>query len=202
MQCVINHFNWESASARPSYWQHLYLFHTHSSTLTWLVSITMSHLLDPATIPEQPQDLIQQWTLRDLTLATATTEDSVKFLAKRKLLANSSTCEACNRLRNVHQDHSKTDNMLWECPNHQCRSKKSVQHGSLFSESQLSLTKLITFIYRLLGRRVSTVLLQQGVWWHGKTHSNSLGAHVSRCLWGLADCPLHSNWRHHHWWQS
>ncbi len=53
---------------------------------------SMSHLLDPATIPEQSQDLIQQWTLRDLMLATATTEDTIKFLAKHKLLANSSTC--------------------------------------------------------------------------------------------------------------
>ena len=106
-----------------------------------------SHLLYPATIPEHLQEFIQQWTLRDLTLATTSTEDTVKFLAKRKLVANSSTCEACNRLRTIHQEPTKVDNMLWECPNCECQSKKSVRHGSLFSDSQLSLVKLLTFIY-------------------------------------------------------
>ncbi len=80
-------------------------------------------------------------------LATTTTEDTVKFLAKRKLLANSSTCEACNRLRTIRQEPTKVDNMLWEYPNRECRRKKSVRHGSLFSDSQLSLVKLLTFIY-------------------------------------------------------
>ncbi len=49
-----------------------------------------THLMDPATVPEQPQDLIQQWMLRNLTLATTTTDDTIKFMVRRMLLANSS----------------------------------------------------------------------------------------------------------------
>ncbi len=107
-----------------------------------------THLLDPTTIPQQPQELIQEWTLRNLSLATTTIEDTIKFLVKHKLLANCSTCTACNRLRTIHQDHTKTDSIIWDCPNCRCRSKKSIREGSFFSGSQLSLVKLLTFIYR------------------------------------------------------
>ncbi len=106
-----------------------------------------THLLDPTTIPQQPQELIQEWTLRNLSLATTTIEDTIKFLVKHKLLANCSTCTACNRLRTIHQDHTKSDSIIWDCPNRQCRSKKSIREGSFFSGSQLSLVKVLTFIY-------------------------------------------------------
>ncbi len=100
--------------------------------------------MDPATVPEQPQDVIQKWTLRSLTLATTTTEDTVKFMAQCKLLANWSMCEACNRLRTIHQDQG-IDGIFWGCPN--CHSKKSICHDSFFSGSQLSLVQLLTFIF-------------------------------------------------------
>ena len=70
-----------------------------------------AHQLDPATISQQPQELIQEWTLRNLSLATSTIEDIFKFPAKHKLLANYSTCAACNRLRTIYQDHTKIDSI-------------------------------------------------------------------------------------------
>ncbi len=106
-----------------------------------------THLVNPTVIPQQPQDLIQEWSLRNLTLATTTMADTIKFLVKQKLLGNSSMCDTCNRLRMIHQDPAKTDTIIWECPNCQYRSKKSICEGSIFSESQLSLVQLLTFMY-------------------------------------------------------
>ncbi len=106
-----------------------------------------THLVDPAAVPEQPQDLIKQWTLRNLTLATTTTNDTIKFMVRRKFLTNSSMCGACNRPRTIHRDPAKTDTIIWECPNRQCRSKKSIREGSIFSDSQLSLVQLLMFMY-------------------------------------------------------
>ena len=115
-----------------------------TSTYLNMVYDSLTYLLDPTTIPQQ---LIQEWTLRNLFLATTTIEDAIKFLVKHKLLANCSTRTVCHRLRTIHQDHTKTDSIIRDCPNRLCRSKKSIREGSFFSGSQLSLVKLLTFIY-------------------------------------------------------
>ncbi len=99
--------------------------------------------MDRAAIPQQPQELIQEWTLRNLSLATNTIEDTVKFLAKRKLLANSGTCAVCNRLRTIHQDHTKIDNVslgqLYLMVRASCYNLKQI-HGGIDVLSSMNAT--------------------------------------------------------------
>ncbi len=134
----------------------------------------------------QPQDLIRKQTLRSLTLATTTTEDTVKFMTQCQLLANSSMCDACNRLRTIHQDQG-INVIFWECPN--CHSEKSMTVYSLAASCPWSSFSLLF----TAGQQISTLLLQWGVRWHGRAHPNSLGSNVQRCLWGLAHWALNSN---------
>ncbi len=158
--------------------------------INWANYHSPTHLADPAIIPQQPQDLIQEWSLRNVTLVTATTEDTIKFMVKRKPLANSSMCGACNRLRTIHQDPEKTD-VIWECPNHQCRNKKSICEGSFSCKSQLSLVQLLTFIFC----RAEEFPLFQYNKESGGIHTNTLGCDVQKCVRGLAASALLSNWR-------
>ncbi len=142
-----------------------------------------THLVDPATVPEQPQDVIQK---RTLTLATTTTEDTVKFMAQRELLANWSMCEACNRLRTIHQDQD-IDGIFWGCPN--CHSKKSICHDSFFSGSQVSLVQLLTFIYCW----AADYPLYHYPLYHCNEESGNMAEHT-QTHWGLMSRGVCEDW--------
>ncbi len=101
---------------------------------------------DPVNLMTPGQICAERLTHRQLVQLTLTTEDTIIFCAKRRLLANSSTCPACHVPRLLIRDTSvKADGVRWRCP--RCRSLKTIRDGSLFSNSCLELNQLLTFIY-------------------------------------------------------
>ncbi|TRY81207.1 hypothetical protein TCAL_09000 [Tigriopus californicus] len=98
----------------------------------------------PANIKTRAQVLEEKWNLRSLTLVTLTVEDPVEFLAERRLLKNSSICCACNISRTVIKNNC-SDKIIWRCPTG--RGKKSIRESSFFSDSNLELLTVITFMY-------------------------------------------------------
>ena len=95
----------------------------------------------------RPQVLGESWTMREFVEQTNSTWRTIQWMAKRRLIANTSPCPPCQVLRHVHADNTRGDGYIWRCPNPQCRSKQSLRHGSFYADSNLPLQQLLTFSY-------------------------------------------------------
>ena len=85
-------------------------------------------------------------TMAEICDQTRTVDETMEYCAKRGLLANSSTCYACNTPRVIYKSNdNKTDGICWRCTG--CGSRKSVRHGSFDTESHMSLGELLLFSY-------------------------------------------------------
>ena len=102
-------------------------------------------LTNPATIMDRQQISTETWIYKDLVRAIPTTEAAIEYCAQRRLLANTSTCQRCNRPRSLIRDPSKIDDKIWRCSN--CRGKRSIRAGSFFDRSHLSLEQILLFSY-------------------------------------------------------
>jgi hypothetical protein len=103
------------------------------------------HLVNPANILTRPQLEAEDLIFRDLILLIPTPDTAIQFAAERGLLANSSTCQRCNRPRFIRHDAARGDGVIWRCST--CHSAQSIRAGSFFSKSNLSIDKILLFSY-------------------------------------------------------
>ncbi|TRY64261.1 hypothetical protein TCAL_07933 [Tigriopus californicus] len=101
-------------------------------------------LTNPTNVRNRAEVCEEQWTIRRSTLVTATLDETIEFMAERRLLANTSFCAPCNVPR-VLITQKVMDSFIWRCP--RCRGKKSISHPSFFSGSHLDLHKILIFVY-------------------------------------------------------
>ena len=94
------------------------------------------------------------WVFASLLLALRTEYDCLEFLAKRGLVRNRRDCHRINCSaqltlhfrRDIHAAASdRTDGMMWRCP--ACHKSASARRDSFFSGSNLSLVRMILYIY-------------------------------------------------------
>ncbi|TRY76743.1 hypothetical protein TCAL_08559, partial [Tigriopus californicus] len=74
-----------------------------------------------------------------------TVEDTIVFLAKRRLLANSSFCDRCEVQRELRPFSRCIDTVHWKCP--RCRTTRSIRKYSFFSNSMLHFQQILKFTY-------------------------------------------------------
>ena len=78
------------------------------------------------------------------TIAAIAKIEVLKWLARRHLIANSITCEDCQRPCSINKYDQGIDGYHWYCC--QCKHQKSVRQGSLLERSKLSLHNLVLLI--------------------------------------------------------
>ena len=88
--------------------------------------------------------LAEEFLLLELLPLLSTVDGTLDFLARRGLLSNSCQCQQC-LIPCTKVLRRGIDMYVWRCP--RCHRKKSIRDGSFFSGSNLSLQKLVTFIY-------------------------------------------------------
>ena len=81
------------------------------------------------------------------TTAFCTLEETIDFMKRRCLLAQSATCSACGTAMCWQKCSKLSDGYLWRCPRSACRKKLSIRAGSFFSKSHLSLQTRLKLIY-------------------------------------------------------
>ena len=81
------------------------------------------------------------------TTAFFTLEETIDFMKRRCLLAQSATCSACGTAMCWQKCSKLSDGYLWRCPRSACRKKLSIRAGSFFSKSHLSLQTWLKLIY-------------------------------------------------------
>lgn len=69
----------------------------------------------------------------------------LRWLAGRRLLANSCLCETCNEPMSLNHFQDSVDKFRWYCKD--CKQRKSVRAGSFFERSHLPLRQIVTFLY-------------------------------------------------------
>jgi transposase-like protein len=84
----------------------------------------------------------EKWTPRSISRATNSTEETIAFLAKRRLLANSVQCPHCDVRCNINKYSQNQDQIRWMCP--KCkRYSRTIRHGSFFAQSHMKLDDLL-----------------------------------------------------------
>ena len=110
------------------------------------VNANRVHLVDPTLVLTADQLAAEDPTMCEICDQTRTTEETIEYHAKRGLLANSSTCDACQVPRAIHKSSDyKLDGICWRCT--RCRSKRSIRPGSFFADSHMDLRQLALFSY-------------------------------------------------------
>lgn len=104
-----------------------------------------SLLVDHQEILTFPQIRDEKWTLLSLIPQISTPEQSITWLAKRRLLHNMALCEICNNPATFNHYDNGIDKFRWKCSG--CNWTQSVRHNSYFSKSHVSLQKLIQLTY-------------------------------------------------------
>ena len=103
-------------------------------------------LLTDQPLWNRQQVLAENLILMDLVRTISDTEEAIEFCARRRLLANASTCNRCNRAHTIVTNSAfKTDGICWRCPG--CSSVKSIRAGSFLEGSHLPLEKILIFMY-------------------------------------------------------
>jgi len=104
-----------------------------------------THIVEPNAILNRDQVLREDWILVNLGAAIPNTLEAIIWLAKRRLLKNTSLCGNCNILRSLVENPGRSDHYLWRC--RLCRSSQSIRKDSFFERSHLPLQQIIIFIY-------------------------------------------------------
>eukprot|EP00094_Tigriopus_californicus_P004700 TCALIF_04522-PA protein Name:"Protein of unknown function" AED:0.24 eAED:0.28 QI:0/0/0/0.33/1/1/3/0/361 len=102
-------------------------------------------IMAPEQVMTREQVKHERITLMQLCLWTQIEEESILFLTKRRLLANTSQCTACDRKREIRAHTRSVDRYHWKCS--LCRSCRSLRNGSFFCNSRLDLHHLVMFTY-------------------------------------------------------
>eukprot|EP00794_Sanderia_malayensis_P006331 gene6331-7057_t len=88
-----------------------------------------------------------------------------EWLQQRGLLKQVCLCDRRNcRRRMALSPRDGKDGYRWRCPARQCRSSKSIRHGSFFAKSKLPLKVFLALIYCwAVGMRLTTVTIVIGL---------------------------------------
>ncbi|XP_052828993.1 uncharacterized protein LOC128249432 [Octopus bimaculoides] len=81
--------------------------------------------------------------LRDIIIITSNADSTNQFLASVGLIHNSPEC--CKERMNLATRSTVADVKLWRCT--VCRQFRSIRRGSFFSDSRLTLTRLLELMY-------------------------------------------------------
>lgn len=57
----------------------------------------------------------ENWTFHELSRTLMSTDDAIRFLAERSLLANCSICEKCHKPRSLRKFKQLKDGVVWNC---------------------------------------------------------------------------------------
>lgn len=71
-------------------------------------------------------------------------QTALTFSLQQGLIDNCQIC-SCWESMFVVQDNSKKSKMIWKCP--ECKSRRSILHGSIFSDSNLRMNTILLIIY-------------------------------------------------------
>lgn len=85
------------------------------------------------------------WTSFILRDTLVDISQSLEWLAKRSLLANSRKCRMCQGAMTLIKYSKGLDKKRWAC--RPCQQTLSVRHGSFFHRSNLSLSIIVQLIY-------------------------------------------------------
>ena len=119
-------------------------------------------------IMPEPRVLQENWCLMELGYSIRQPLSALQWLAQRRLIKYSMHCDTSQRQfgLNVYQD--ATDGYRWYCKG--CKQRQSVREGSFFSQSRLTLQKLICYIYGW-GRNMSQSDIQHEACLNDASHT-------------------------------
>ena len=100
-------------------------------------------IVDPNTIVRMRQR-DDKYNMLSLLPEIADTDASVSWLAERGLIGNTFTCAICQQPCRMNAYAGSADGYRWKCRD--CNFRKSIRHGSFFSDSHLSLKQVILMI--------------------------------------------------------
>lgn len=83
--------------------------------------------------------------LADIARVFVDNLEALKWLARRRLVANTMACERCREACSINRYGESTDGYRWYCK--ECGTRKTVRAGSFFSLSRLTLENLILLMY-------------------------------------------------------
>lgn len=85
------------------------------------------------------------WRLRTLLPNLNDTDIALQWCARRRLIRNTMTCGACNRLCTLNRYNEGVDGRRWACNG--CGCRKSVRVGSFFERSHLRIEQIVILVY-------------------------------------------------------
>ena len=97
-------------------------------------------IVEPHEILEINQISEENWTAEMLIPLLVTPEETMKWVARRRLLRNNMNCETCNQPCRLVNQARVIDGKIWKCRG--CQWTKSIRHSSLFSRSHLELKRI------------------------------------------------------------
>ncbi|CAD5206079.1 unnamed protein product [Bursaphelenchus okinawaensis] len=97
-------------------------------------------------------DLMVEFTVNDLYLATVDDWSAIQFAASVGLLPNSRKCERCGRPMHLVSRQENIDKKRWICKISEGRKKrycstKSIRSGTFFEKSHLTIKTIVHIIY-------------------------------------------------------
>ena len=101
--------------------------------------VPANQMLTPA------QMAAESWRLVTLAAELNTTESTLQWAARRRLVHNAVTCPRCARPATLVARADVTDGHHWRCA--RCRFTKSVRSGSFFERSHLSISSIVVIAY-------------------------------------------------------
>ena len=89
--------------------------------------------------------LLENWNLIRLITALSDNISSIQWLATRRMLKNSVQCATCNDPCTLNRYSQGMDGFRWRC--NECNYTLCVRDDSFFSQSHLTLQKLVLLVY-------------------------------------------------------
>ena len=98
----------------------------------------ITHLPTPSSTTSFPASYF------DLCKEIVDVGSTIRWCQERKLLA---ACPACSRDMNLVSRNTSPEKRCWRCPRKACRKEVSLRAGTLFSQSHLSIEKILRILY-------------------------------------------------------
>jgi transposase-like protein len=87
-------------------------------------------------------------TYDDLCRIHLTDEKAIwSFIISRRLIDLGAICECGAHMVLLPDESAGVDKVLWRCSARECRKRRSIRNGSVFSRSRLSIEKILKIIY-------------------------------------------------------
>ena len=104
------------------------------------------------------------WNAERLFETVATPDAAIAFCKERGLIADAPDCRYCRHplTWSVKTDHA--DGFSWRCTHRGCRKRSrncSIRHGSWFSDSKMSLKKILKLTYYWAARATTSAAIRE-----------------------------------------